>query len=125
MPKCRTFPRLAVAEAVVPPRKNLHADLMGVPVSQAHPDLSERSVSVSVRGPVPRVGPLSSLLQEGLRAREPEPPMDDRKRCPPLFSWGGHCEAAMTPTRAGVSPARGHGAPRSPPCCGWREPRIL
>src|SRR6266849_1284407 len=125
MPECRPFQRLAVAEAAVPPRKSLHADLMGVPVFQAHPDLPERSLPGEVGVLGARVEPLSSLLHEGLRAPAPDPPMDDRKRCPPLFSWGGHCEAAMTPTRASVSPARGHGAPRSPPCCGRREPRIL
>src|SRR6266516_3660268 len=125
MPEFRLSPRSAVAEAVVPPRKNLHADPTGVPAFRALPGLPEHSVSVSVRVLAPRVGPLSFLLQVEAHALEPQPTADDRKRRPPLSSSGERCAAAMTPTRASVNPAPGHGAPRSPPCCGWRGPRTL
>src|SRR5689334_14390865 len=103
MPKCRSCPRLAVAGAVVPPRKDLHADLMGVPVSPALQDPVEHSLSVSALALAPRVGLRPSLLPEGLPGLEPERPVDDRKRCLRLFSSGAHCEAAMTPTRASTS----------------------
>src|SRR4029078_8868915 len=106
MPKCRPFQRLPVAEAVVPPRKNLHADLMGVPVFPALQDPLEHSLSVSAQAPAPRAALLPFLLQEGLPAQEQEPPVDDRKRCPRLFSSGEHREAAMMPTRASTSPAQ-------------------
>src|SRR6266496_1393121 len=125
MPKSRLSPRSAVVGVAALPPRSLHADPTGVPASQALPALAEHSVSVSVRVLAPRVGPLSFLLQVEARALEPQPTADDRRRRPPLSSSGERCAAAMTPTRASVNPAPGHGAPRSPPCCGWRGPRTL
>src|SRR5437667_233815 len=122
MPEFRPSPRSAVVGVAALPRRSLHADPTGVPAFRALP---EHSASVSVRVLAPRVGPLSFLLQVEARALEPQPTADDRKRRPPLSSFGERCAAAMTPTRASVNPAPGHGAPRSPPCCGWRGPRTL
>src|SRR5437667_1603152 len=121
MPKCRPSQRSAVVGVAALPRRSLHADPTGVPASQAGLDLPEHSVWASVQV----LASLSFLLSMEARALEPQPMADDRKRRPPLSSSGERCAAALTPTRAPVNPAPGHGAPRSPPCCGRRGPRTL